>query len=408
MLPSFDPDSNAFYIFHGHVKRAKYNANSACDGESILAFLSWGRMVPQLCILKGNMLRLPLAQFRCFYQEYKGPSMFDQYDNDVFWKYVYMQGAVIAPYFSLVIPLGLLNMLIVYRVAKECPGVWYHMAQTIGDIGELFFVLLDVTSFAEMFAPLFAWTNSCQMFAQAMVSTPEFFFAVFGSFGLALLTYDRYLCVCYPEKYSTHGSKVKIYLSVTAAIAMVPAIFIFLGWITQNNYPVLSEMFFVLFSLLFFLCFTISIGITVFCSIRTVKAAKHYQPPEGGSHAAETIDKMKRLHQLAVRVALLNVIFTLFMYWFAITYFIVKACSLAQNLNLVTPGGFCDIYLVKFEWAYELQVWTPLMLLFSSNTGLIFHCIFSHGYRDEVFKLFHEVIAWFRCQHPTPVVPLHE
>lgn len=214
--------------------------------------------------------------------------------------------------------------------------------------------------------------------------------------------------MCYPVKYSTHDSKVKTYLSVTAAIAMVPALFDFLGWITQNSHPALSNMFFVLFLLLFLLCFTISIGIAVYCSIRTVKAAKNYQPPAHASNASETLDKMKRFHHLAVQVALLNVICTLFMYWFAINYFIVKACSLAQNLNLVAPGGFCDIYLEKFEWAYELQVWTPLMLLFSSNTGLIFHCNFSRAYRNEVFKLFHEVIAWFRCQHTTPVVLFHE
>lgn len=406
MAASFDPLRIAFKIFDGHVIRAKYDSSSACDGESLLVYFMQN-FVPQHCILKGNLLRITMAYHRFMAEEYNGPLV--AYRNDVFWKYFVVLSSLVSPYFFLVIPLALINVLIVYRVAKECSGVWYHMAQSLSDIAQLISRLLVTIKVFQVFSPLFAWTSYCQMYAIAMFSALNVFYHVFGVFSLALLTFDRYVSIRDPDSYYIYGSKAQKYLPVAAVISAVPAICISTANILQYSNPLLSDMFFILYSSTWLLCLTISICVSIYCSIRTSKAAKKYQPPASALNAAETIEKMKRFHQLTVRVLLLNVVFTLFMYWICINALLRFICFIPQDVEKLSEfGGFCHDYMKTFESALQLVNWIPAMLLLSSNTGLIFHCMFSRIYRSEVNKLFHEVVGWFRWNNSTPVVPFHE
>ena len=76
---------------------------------------------------------------------------------------------------------------------------------------------------------------------------------------------------------------------------------------------------------------TICISIAIYCSIRTAKDAKTYEPPEGSSNAAEKIERMKRFQNLVVRVLLLNSAFTLFYFLSYLFSFIEPLCLLAND-----------------------------------------------------------------------------
>lgn len=59
---SIDLHGVALCIILEHIKRAKYNLESACDREAIVvAWTSYLR--PQHCILKGNPFRLTFISF---------------------------------------------------------------------------------------------------------------------------------------------------------------------------------------------------------------------------------------------------------------------------------------------------------------------------------------------------------
>lgn len=355
--------------------------------------------------MKGNVFRLSIAYHRFFVEEFNDP--LSVYANNLLYKYFEAFGIAISPYVFLFVPLTFLNMLIVFRVAKECPGVWYHMAQIIGDIGELICLLMDISGGFYFFAPIFSWTNFCAEWAYDIFSAFENFFTLFGIFGLVLLTFDRFLCICYPEKYFNQDSKTKIYLLISVFVAILLTFFMFVSNILEAKNPILGYLIQSFVWFLWFLCLTFSISAIIFFSVKTAKAAKNYQPPAGASNFSQTAENMKNFHHLAVRVLILNFAATVFMYWIVITYFFNNFCYFVFEANLTFMNGFCDFYWLKFRFANQIICLSPVMLFFSSNTGLIFHCIFSRVYRNEVKKLFREIFCWFRCTKKTFVVPFH-
>lgn len=117
----------------------------------------------------------------------------------------------------------MLNVLIVWRVARECPGVWYHVAQAISDLIALIAGLINMSFGYLVFAPLFAWTNDCQSLAVFLFDEISCFFQLFSLFSLTLLYFDRYLSMCFPEKYFSLPGKTRKYLLLAAgALTAMP------------------------------------------------------------------------------------------------------------------------------------------------------------------------------------------
>ena len=150
---------------------------------------------------KGNLFHLTAAYYRGVSEIWRIPFV------NFAVKYFSYLSTLTAPYFFVAVPLGLLNVLIVWRVARECPGVWYHVAQAISDLIALIAGLINMSFAYVMFAPLFAWTNNCQSLAFFLFDEISVFFQLFSLFSLTLLCFDRYLSMCYPTKVFVAGGK---------------------------------------------------------------------------------------------------------------------------------------------------------------------------------------------------------
>ena len=137
---------------------------------------------------------------------------------------------LVAPYFFLGVPFSLLNIYIVYRIAKDCPGVWYHFGQAIGDLGAMFFGLISNSLLDLVFAPLFAWTIQCQWLSTKFFLGIKEFFILLSFFGFTLLSYDRYRKLCYPVKSFTESVKARMHMCVAAVLSVVP------GFISFSKY----------------------------------------------------------------------------------------------------------------------------------------------------------------------------
>src|SRR5271165_5646762 len=117
----------ASQIFIEHVWRAEYGLESACDRDSVVVALATF-LNPQQCSRKGSIFELIAANHRYAYQQYFVPV------QPILIKLLFYLPIFTAPYFFAILPIAFLNLYIIYRVAKESWGVWFHLAQAAGDI----------------------------------------------------------------------------------------------------------------------------------------------------------------------------------------------------------------------------------------------------------------------------------
>jgi hypothetical protein len=197
-------------------------------------------------------------------------------------------------------------------------------------------------------------------------------------------------------------------LALVIALTAMPNLFLFFSLVYQDVLNVVNGCF--LSSMIFGSIYLItSIGVISYCGIKTAKAAKNYQPPAGSSNAAESVEKMKCFHILTVSVLILNSAYTLFLLINYLELVPIGICAILYQKSR-TGGNFqgtsCQFWQDILLFA-NYYAWMPALSIFTSNGGLLFHCIFSQSYRNEAKKVFHEFVGIIRGKHSTAVVPMH-
>jgi len=388
-------------IFIEHSRRAEYGLESACDRESVVVRLI-SSVEPQHCRRKGSAFRLIAANHRYAYQQYFVPNI------PKLIKIFYYLPTFTAPYFFAVLPIALLNVYVVYRVAKESWGVWFHLAQAIGDIFILIVGLLSISGASLIFAPLFAFFPFCQSIVQITFSR----FAVFGHnfslYSMVLLWHNRYVAICFPEKYFCFtGSRVWKSLVGAFVLAVVPASIDVLKLISVVSATGIDPYKFWTISMISdcaeLLCCAIGISLIMFYTIKTAQQAKYYKPPEESSNSVETIVIMKRFYRLTVQVLALNAAMILISVLYNVLRVALDVCEFKYSFYM---PDVCNTLKSHMDSLFYLSDWSPHLTVLTSNIGLIVHSIFSRAYRKEVVKIFNEFKALIRCKHTTTVVPI--
>lgn len=399
----FDPQGLAPLFLtapDGYIHKAKYNLESVCDRETLIRYYSV-LFYPEQCICKKYPF-FPLAVlYRHFAQQFYDPTV------DIAYKYSFLLPYIIEQYFLAAIPFAMLNVYLTYRVARECPGVRFHLLQAIGDI----FDLAWKSSYCAfpLMAPLFAWTNRCIRIALGLYEALYRVIPLFSTFSLTLLCYDRYVAVCKTMTYSIWSKKSKKYIIIALAIAILPGI---LEFANQYIYAlnVNENRLFLVEDIMRTILYTVCIIVILYCSVKTGKKAKAYQAPTGSQSAAESVEKMKRFLRLTVRVLILNSIYTLFLLYGCIVNVALDLCLFWYPGIYTYSGngfqGFCKVVNQTFG-ASQITEWGLVLCLCTSNMGLLFHCMFSKLYRKEAKRLFHKFIGFFGYKETVAVTPLN-
>lgn len=400
-----DPLLVATAIFVQHIIRVENGFSSACDRESLVVDLT-SSFNKQQCIRKGNIFRLTAAKYRYNYQEFLNPFL------DAAQKFGFFLPTIMAPYFFAFVLLGMLNIYVIYRVAKESCGVVYHLAQATGDVFALVSGLICLSDVYIIFAPLFAFWSICQQIPFALFMGSATFWIQFSLLSMVLLWHDRYMCICFPFEYfssiSAKKHKKKIFFAAALALITTSVHCLFVFAITDKGLDLMKFLIVKLINDFVQLVFSFfSICIIGFFCLKTATKAKHYQPPEGTSNYVESAELMKRFYRLTVQVLILNsaIIFILFLATFC--NFFNSFCIFAFSSDSKQKIKICAFF-DQIGSYYYLTNWTPFLSVFSSNIGLIVHSVFSEAYRKEVIKIFHGLISWFRCKYNASVAPFNK
>lgn len=396
----------ASQTFIEHSRRAEYSLESACDRESVVVRLT-GCIFGQHCHRKGSTFRLVAANYRYAYQQYFVPNVPN------FIKIFYYLPIFTAPYFFAVLPLAILNIYIVYRVAKESRGVLYHLAQAIGDILILIHGLLSISGATLVFAPLFAFVPFCQFLVEIIFFRFAVFWHNFSLLSMVLLWQNRYISLCLPQKYAALYTRGRVRKSLlrASALAVVPASLDSLKLFSLFNSDVVDNKIYDIASVISdgvqLLYCTVCISLIIFYWIQTAKYARVYKPPEGASNFAETEEMMKRFYRLTVQVLALNAAMIFMLFLFNLLSVASQACMLMYNASYYIYNAplLCITVQNYFYSTYYLTNWSPHLTVFTSNIGLLVHSIFSRAYRNEVVKVLHEFMTLIRVKNTASIFP---
>lgn len=404
METPFDPYKNAVPdIIYRYIERANYSLTFTCDRESVaVAHESYFEV--QQCFRNGNLFQLTVSHYHYWLQQFNVPASW----YGITAKYIGQLSYVSAPYFVAIVPLGILNVIIIHQVARECPGVRYHLAQTIGDVVALVCGLVYLSKLHNVFAPLFAWHRQCQSLAESFFGVLECFFQVFSLFALTLLTHDRYLIISFPNKYEINKIKMRKFVPWIFALPIIPAMILFASAFWTSTLSAILEL---ISTSVLALYYAVCLCVIAYCSTKTAIKSRNYQAPVGSSNAAESIAKMKRFYRLTTRVLILNSAYTMFLFVLYLNWTASTACRFVylqkRSWAATYSQGFCKFYNDLFGNFYSAIYWKSQLSIFSSNIGLIFHSMFSYAYRNEVIRLFKSIAGFARhCKFTTTVISI--
>lgn len=392
-----------------YIHYVAIDSDAACDVESEVAWYSM-LFYPQQCLMKGSWVHLTAASRRYSLEGYHDP------DKDFFGKYFGCLPWITAPYLLPFVPLGMLNVFIIYRVAKECPGVWYHVAHAIGDVFALLSGIILYSYAYLLIAPLFAWTSYCQNYSwflfQSILSD---FSKLFSTISLTLLCYDRYLTLCKPEKYLTAEDHTRKYLLLAALVAAAPVIIksaeiFFIEYYGPYNSSLLSWVHQLFASGYYFVASFycgICLILIIYWSFKTVKKSKSYQPPAGASNHIQKMELLKRFGHLTKIALILNSVYIVYLFLSSLTNAVNALCTArcSNEGDWCQKDTFCKFYFDNIAPIDGLLAWEAHFTVFTSNIGFIVHCTFLVTYRDEVIKLCRQVLRKLLKKHNPAVAP---